>query len=333
MPRPLRIEYEGAIYHVMNRGNQGQRIVRTKEDVEEFLETVGEACEAADWSIHAFAVMGNHYHLLIETHRATLVKGMQWLNSTYTQRYNRRYKLRGHLFQGRYKAIIVDNQPQYLQTVVDYIQMNPVRAGLVEDFGGFVRWKGGSAGWLSGDRKGCPEWLRWERVYGLQGMKEWNARARNQYRENLKRRFREVRGEPKGNKSMDGQYLRRWYLGGEEFVEKLKGKVEEWMGQVKKEQWTGEAVRETQKKKVEKLIRKGVKALGYKKWEELSVQEKYVLTTWIYDRSVLDSRWWTEKLKETSTGSFRKKISVIRKNIKTNKKTKQIWKKLSQNAG
>lgn len=330
MPRPLRIEYKGAIYHVMNRGNHGQRIIREPKDVERFLKTLGEACEAADWSIHAFAVMGNHYHLLIETHRATLVRGMQWLNSTYTQRYNRRHKLKGHLFQGRYKAIVVDDQPQYLQTVVDYIQMNPVKAGLVENIRELVRWKGGSAGWLSGDRKECPEWLRWERVYGLHGMEEWTVRTKSQYRENLARRIREIRGGEQEKKNAGGEYLRSWCLGGEEFVEKLKKKVEDWMGTVKKEQWTGEAVREAEEEKVERLLREGLRIMGHKTIISMPAEEKYLLAAWVYDRSVLDSRWWTKKLGETSPGSFRKKISNTRGNIKTNKKTHETWKKLSQ---
>jgi len=160
MPRAPRIEYARALYHVMNWGNHYQKIVRDGKDGEVFLETLGEACGAADWSVHAFAVMGNHYHLLLETHRATLVKGMQWINSTHTLRYNGRHKLRGHLFQGRYKAIVVDGEAGYFRAVTDYVHMNPVRAGLVKTAEGLVKWPGGSAGWLTGDRGGRPGWVR-----------------------------------------------------------------------------------------------------------------------------------------------------------------------------
>jgi len=330
MPRGLRIERAGALYHVMNRGNHYKKIVRDGKDVAMFLKTVGEVCEFAGWSIHAYAVMGNHYHLLVETHQATLIKGMQWLNGTYTQRYNARYKLRGHLFQGRYKSIIVDNIPHYLQMAIDYIHMNPVKAGIVGKFKEFLAWPGGSAGLLTGDRKECPEWLRWERVYGLYGMDEWKARNRDQYRENLERRFLEVKVSPKQEKEADRKYLRRWYLGGEEFVEKLTEEVESWMGKVKNEEWTGEPVMEAEAIKVERLIRKCCQVMEKKRLDQMTAEEMYVVVGWIYDRSVMDSRWWAEKLGEKSPGSLRKKLSNMKRKLPENKKWNRLWKKLSQ---
>lgn len=104
MPRAPRIEFAGAIYHVMNRGDHLEAIFKDDVDREIFLKTLDETCRSAGWVVHSFVLMGNHYHLLIETQRPTLVKGMQFLNSTYTQRYNGKHKTRGHLFQGRYKA-------------------------------------------------------------------------------------------------------------------------------------------------------------------------------------------------------------------------------------
>ena len=105
MPRAPRIEFAGAIYHAMNRGNHLESIFWDVKDREIFLQTLEETCLSSGWSVHSFVLMDNHYHLLIETHRATLVKGTQYLNSTYTQRFNSRHKTRGHLFQGRYKAL------------------------------------------------------------------------------------------------------------------------------------------------------------------------------------------------------------------------------------
>src|SRR5258708_5886675 len=108
MPRAPRIEYAGAIYHVMNRGNHLEPIFRDDADRALFVKTLTETCKASGWVIHSFVLMKNHYHLLIETLRATLVVGMQYLDSTYTRRYNVRHKTFGHLFQGRYKALVVD---------------------------------------------------------------------------------------------------------------------------------------------------------------------------------------------------------------------------------
>ena len=133
MARPLRIEYPGAVYHVMARGNHGQPIFTDDPDRKRFLETLEEACQRTGWRIHAYVLMGNHYHLLVETPEANLVAGMKWLQSTYTLRYNARHKIFGHLFQGRYKSIVVDGQEgEYFQMVATYIHLNPARAGLIQ---------------------------------------------------------------------------------------------------------------------------------------------------------------------------------------------------------
>ena len=98
MARKIRLEYAGAVYHVMARGNQGRRIYADDPDRKRWLETLAEGCEQTGWRIHAYVLMPNHYHLLAETPEANLVAGMKWLQSTYTQRYNARHKVFGHLF-------------------------------------------------------------------------------------------------------------------------------------------------------------------------------------------------------------------------------------------
>ena len=105
MARKLRLQYEGAIYHVMNRGDHREAIFRGDKDRELFLQTLGEACAKTDWQIHAWCLMRNHFHLIVETPKPNLVLGMKWFLGTYTSRYNRRHKLFGHLFSGRYKTV------------------------------------------------------------------------------------------------------------------------------------------------------------------------------------------------------------------------------------
>jgi len=132
MPRALRIEYPDAIYHVMSRGDHREPIFGDDADRKRFVETLGEACAKTDWQVHAYCLMGNHFHLVMETPNANLVAGMRWLLSTYTARFNRRHKLFGHLFSGRYKSLIVDGEKDsYLQTVCDYVHLNPARARLL----------------------------------------------------------------------------------------------------------------------------------------------------------------------------------------------------------
>jgi putative transposase len=116
MPRRLRLEYAGAIYHVMNRGDRREVIVRDRRDRERFLSTLGEACAKTGWQVHAFCLMSNHFHLVVETPQPNLVNGMSWRLGTYSSRFNRRHKLVGHLFSGRYKSLIVDgSQNGYLR--------------------------------------------------------------------------------------------------------------------------------------------------------------------------------------------------------------------------
>ena len=104
MARKGRIEFSGAVYHVLDRGDRREAIVRTDNDRAAFVRTLGQVCGRAGWRLHAFVLMSNHCHLLIETPQANLVAGMRWFQTTWTVRFNRRHRLSGHLFQGRYKA-------------------------------------------------------------------------------------------------------------------------------------------------------------------------------------------------------------------------------------
>ena len=132
MPRQLRIEYPGAIYHVMNRGDRREPIFHDDVDRQRFVGTLDEACAKTEWQVHAYCLMNNHFHLVVETPEANLVAGMRWFMSTCTARFNRRHKLFGHLFSGRYKSLIVDGSGSgYLRTVCDYVHLNPVRAKLL----------------------------------------------------------------------------------------------------------------------------------------------------------------------------------------------------------
>ena len=131
MARPLRIEYPGAVYHVTSRGNAGQTIFHDDEDRERFLAALGFVVSRHGWLCHAYCLMNNHYHLLLETPTATLSAGMRQLNGVYTQRFNRHHGRKGHVLQGRFKSILVDREA-YLLELVRYVALNPVRADAVE---------------------------------------------------------------------------------------------------------------------------------------------------------------------------------------------------------
>lgn len=130
MARPLRIEFAGALYHVTARGNARQDIYLDDGDRRQFLDLLAHAVNRHDWYCHAYCLMGNHYHLLVETGTPTLSKGMKLLNGSYTQYFNQRYRRVGHVFQGRYSAVLVQKE-SYLLELARYIALNPVRAQMV----------------------------------------------------------------------------------------------------------------------------------------------------------------------------------------------------------
>src|SRR4051812_2659366 len=138
MPRKLRLEFPGACYHVINRGNYRRNAFAADKTKAAFGTCLFEACVKSGWILHAFVVMSNHYHLAVETPQGNLVAGMQWLQSTFANRFNRLRGERGHLFQGRYKALVVEDGAA-LGQVCHYLHLNPVRAGIcpVEELSGY----------------------------------------------------------------------------------------------------------------------------------------------------------------------------------------------------
>jgi REP element-mobilizing transposase RayT len=155
MSRPWRIEYEGALYHLLSRGNEGKDIFDDDRDRRIFLKTVGEMSERFAMSVYAYVLMGNHYHLMVKTERANLKKAMHWFGTTFTQRFNFRHSRKGHLFQGRYKSILVQNDA-YLLQLSCYIHRNPIRAGIVKRLADY-RW---SSYLVYAYGRKAPSWLQ-----------------------------------------------------------------------------------------------------------------------------------------------------------------------------
>ncbi len=170
MARQLRVEYPGALYHVTSRGNAKQPVFLSDDDRTCFLDTLAGVIETHNWLCHAYCLMGNHYHLLIETPDGNLSQGMRDLNGNYTQRFNKRNDRIGHLFQGRFKAFVIEKEP-YLLRVARYTVINAVRAGLVSHPG---EWPWSSYAATAGDTH-CPEWLSTDWVLGLFSSNRANA--------------------------------------------------------------------------------------------------------------------------------------------------------------
>jgi putative transposase len=302
MARPLRIQYPGAVYHVMARGNHGQPIFRDDRDRRQFLETLGEACAKTGWCIHAYVLMGNHYHLLLETPEPNLVAGMKWLQGTYTQRYNGRHECFGHLFQGRYKAVVVDGRTEesYFQVVSTYIHLNPARAGLIrvgEQRLKRYRWSS-YPGYLN--RAGRrPVWLWTERVLGSLGLGPAQARGYEAY---IEGRVLEL-GSKAGRKELDQEWraLRRgWYVGGTSFRERLEGYLEAAVRGRRRESHSGAARLAHDEAAAAAALNQALKALGLRP-RDLAVRpkgaaEKAVLAWWLRQHTTVSLGWLSERL-------------------------------------
>ncbi len=176
MARPWRIEYEGALYHVFSRGNKKQNIFFDNDDRCLFLDTIGQMSERFDNNIFAYVLMDNHYHLLLRTPKANLSRSMQWLGTTYTRRFNLKHLQSGHLFQGRYKSILVQNDT-YLMQLAHYIHNNPLRAGIVKRL---IDYPWSSYPAYAYNRR-HPKWLNKDLILSqIQG-----ANVQRQYREQM----------------------------------------------------------------------------------------------------------------------------------------------------
>ncbi len=207
MSRPIRIEFSGALYHVTARGDRRELIFEDDVDREGFLELLGQVVADFNWVVHAYCLMSNHYHLLVETPDANLGKGMRQLNGVYTQNSNRRHRRSGHVFQGRDKAILVDRE-SYLLELARYIVLNPVRAGMVKAPGDWP-WSSYAAmlGWQD-----APDWLATDGL--LAAFSKQRAAARRHYA-----RFVD---EGIGAESVWTALRGQVYLGDEAFVAKMQ---------------------------------------------------------------------------------------------------------------
>jgi putative transposase len=206
MGRAWRIEFDGAFYHVMSRGNEGKKIFFGDDDRHGFLVVVGEISERFGIDVFAYVLMDNHYHLLIRTQRANLSKAMQWLGVTYTRRFNNKHSRIGHLFQGRFKSILVQNDI-YLMQLSCYIHRNPLRAGAVNRLDQY-HWS--SYPVYAYGKKG-PGWLSTELI-----LSQFDEKSRHRdYREKVQRYAKE-------EKRLLEDLKHGIILGSKMFVDKIK---------------------------------------------------------------------------------------------------------------
>ena len=304
MARKLRIQYPGALYHVLSSGNQGNAVFADDADRQTWLDTLADACEKTGWRIHAFVLLDNHFHILVETPEPNLVTGMKWLLGTYTRRFNLRHHVSGHLFQGRYKALIVDGSVGgYYAALGAYIHLNPVRAGLVKPGEGRLR----SFRWSSyplylAAPEERPTWLRTDRVLSSLNLLPDTSVARERYEAHMEGRASDLRSPPKrAGIEAEWQRIRHgWYLGGETFRKSLLAHIGAAMAGGRRESYGGGAYHAHQEASAEAIVVEGLRALGLLGTDLSQLPkgqpEKQALAWWLRRQTTVSRAWLAGRL-------------------------------------
>ena len=303
MPRKPRIEYPGAIYHIMSRGNRQESIFLDDKDCDLFLDTLDQACTKTGWLVHAFVLMGNHYHLLLETPEANLVAGMKWLQGTYTQRFNSRHEQWGHLLQGRYKALMVDGSGgEYFSTVSSYIHLNPARAKLFdlkEDKLTDYRWSSYPLYFQPSKR---PAWLSVERTLGAMGVVD-DRNGRERFGRMMQKRVQEIlRSDMPRNVNAQWSNIRRgWCYGGDSFRDEMIDRLDGVIGSSgKRTSFSGEQARLHDEMEALRLLDKGLEILGVdgEALQDMkkNAPEKQVLSWYLRSCTIVSNQWITEHM-------------------------------------
>ncbi len=255
----------GALYHVMSRGDQRDDIFFDDIDRHDFIKTLAEACQKTDWQIHAFCLMPNHYHLVVETPNANLVAGMQWFQSTYTIRLNDRHALVGHVLSGRYKAQLVDGTTTgYLKTACDYVHLNPIRAKLLAADDRLLAYPWSSFPLYLAAPAHRPRWLRTDRLLGEHRIGQDTPLGRQQFERNMERRRLEETSQEELEK-----FRRASSIGSEAFRRECLQRMEDKLS----DNHPGQARLETAAAKAERIV---AEELARLQWtgSDLAIQQR-----------------------------------------------------------
>jgi putative transposase len=254
MARQVRVQFPGAIYHVMSRGDRREKIFLDDIDRQDFLKTLAECCQKTGFEVHAYCLMSNHFHLVVETPEPNLSEGMRWLLSSYTIRLNHRHKLFGHVFSGRYKAVLVQKERgDYFRTACDYVHLNPVRARLVSPQERMLAYPWSSLGWYLSGPAHRPAWIHSARLLQAYGVSDSPA-GRERFEAALEGLRAREGADDHWNAVRQG-----WCLGDEEFRQEILAQID---GQVQ-EHHPGDLKRESAEARAERIITEELKRLAW----------------------------------------------------------------------
>ena len=291
MARAPRIQWPGATYHVINRGNYRYNIFTMDGSQLTFENCLFECCEKFEWIIHAYCLMSNHFHLAIETPRANLASSMQWLQSTYANRFNKYRKIRGHLFQDRYKSILIE-KGHALGQLIHYIHLNPVRAKLINsEILPSYRW---SSYWYLFHMKRRPKFLSFDACLDEAGDLKDTPRGRNQYQSYLQWLGSDKNEQRKQNFE---KMCRGWILGSITF---RKNVLKEYSEKPKSNEWGKADLKEMDELLWHELLDKCLDKLNIDK-EKIkkdikSAEWKIAIAAFMKSHSGVKNEWLAENL-------------------------------------
>ena len=321
MPRKLRLEYRGACYHVINRGNYRTDVFLTAGAKAAFETCLFEACAKSGWWLHAFVLMRNHYHLAVETPAGNLGAGMQWLQATFGNRFNRRRNERGHLFQGRYKALLVE-AGEALGQVCDYIHLNPVRAGIVP-VARLPEYRHSSYWYLMHPRV-RPEFLHCQTALAAAGGLADTPAGRRSYADYL---AWQTTDGPAGRGKAYVCLSKGWALGTAEFKQKLS---RDHAMAAEARAWTAEGARELREARWGELLAQGLQVAGKiasdAKAEPKSAPWKLAVAAWMKACTQVQNSWLSQQLHLGAPAAFSRNLTAYRR---TQQVQDNLWKRLT----
>jgi putative transposase len=313
MPRKLRLEYPGAIYHVINRGNYRQAIFADERTRSAFESCLFEACEKAAWVLHAFVLMRNHFHLGLETPEANLVAGIHWLECTFATRFNRFRRENGHLFQGRYKAILCeDGKP--LGEVCDYIHLNPVRAGVVA-VPQLPEYRFSSYWYLHNPAR-RPTFMRTQTALDRAGGIADEPTGWVEYAGRLELQEEAVVRTPGERRRQWKRLCGTWAIGSDLFKATL---IREHAIEASSRAWRTSGAEEIRILKCQEMLRRGLEALG-RSYEDIKVARKtapwkLALAAWMKTHTLVPNQWLAQNLQMGATSAVGRNVADYRRQI------------------
>lgn len=321
MPRKLRLEYPGACYHVINRGNYRADIFKSEGAKAAFEDCLFEACGKSGWLLHAHVLMSNHYHLAVETPAGNLVAGMQWLQATFANRFNKLRSERGHLFQGRYKALLVE-EGEALAQVCHYIHLNPMRAGLVE--AAQLRDYRYSSYWYLWQPKARPSCFQPQYTLQIVGGLTDAPTGWRSYADYL---AWQATDGPVGKSKAYVNLSQGWALGTTGFKAALRA---DHAMTADARAWTQEGARELREARWEELLQRGLAAVG-KSLEQAGAEPKsatwkLAVAAWMKTRTQAGNPWLSRRLHLGVPAAFSRNLTHYRRQQKSSDK---LWKTLT----